>query len=63
MRSKPYSKEPNALENDPLFAVFLRALYNDAQNHPEELKDLSDIFDAEADKLLEGVDIHNDEDS
>ncbi len=60
MEPTTYSEEPDALEKDPLFVVFLNAVYNHAQNHPEELKDLSDIFDAEADKLLEGVDIHKD---
>ncbi len=54
------AEDPELMEDDPLFAKFLQAIYNDAMKHPEKLKDLSDIFDEEADKLLEGVDIHED---
>ncbi len=53
-------EELSDIENEPLFTVFMEALYINTINHPENLKDLSDIFDERADKLLEGVNLDED---
>ncbi len=50
------STEPDTIEKDPLFAVFMEALYKHAMENPDMLSDGSEIYNDEVKKLLEGVD-------
>lgn len=45
-----------SMEEDPLFADFINALLADAMKNPSQLTDLREVWDAEWDDLLEGVD-------
>src|SRR5262245_9907751 len=44
------------LESDPRFHLFVEALIKDAMEHPEQLKNLEEVWDKEWDDLLSGVD-------
>lgn len=43
------------MESDARFHQFIEALFQDAMAHPEQLKNLEEIWDKEWDELLEGV--------
>jgi hypothetical protein len=43
------------METDPRFNLFLEALFQDAMNHPNQLKNLEDVWDEEWEELLRGV--------
>ncbi|NGX61724.1 MAG: hypothetical protein K940chlam9_01213 [Chlamydiae bacterium] len=45
------------MESDPQFQQFIEALFQDAMEHPEQLKNLEEVWDEEWDELLEGVDV------
>ncbi len=45
----------DTIENDPRFALFLQAVYEDAKEHPERLVDLNEIWTSEALQLIENV--------
>lgn len=55
------TNELDTIEEDPLFAVFIQALYKDAMENPDRLKDGSEIFNDRVKKLIEGVEIDEDE--
>lgn len=55
------TSELDSIENDPLFGTFIEAIYQDAMENPNKLKDLSDIFTDRVKELIEGVDIDEDE--
>ena len=44
------------MESDPRFHLFIEALFQDALSNPSELKNLEDVWDAEWDEILNGVD-------
>lgn len=48
-------------EDDPIFALFIEALYLDSMENPHRLTDISTIFDDEINKILEGIDVPDDE--
>lgn len=43
------------MESDPIFTQFIHSLFLDAMKHPEKLKNLEEIWDAEWEDLLKGV--------
>lgn len=47
--------ELTAMESDPHFTQFIQCLFHDALKHPEKLKGLEEVWDAEWEDLLEGV--------
>jgi antitoxin component of MazEF toxin-antitoxin module len=47
--------ELDQIENDPNFALFINAIYQDALAHPEKLWEEKDVWGDRLDKLLEGV--------
>ena len=51
----------DSIENDPLFVSFIEAIYKNAMEHPDKLKDLSDVFTHRAKTLIMGIDIDEDE--
>ncbi len=51
-----YSDPLENMESDPQFHLFIEALFQHAMKHPEELKNLEEVWDEEWDALLEGVD-------
>ena len=53
--------EMDSLEDDPFFSVFLQAIYKNAMQNPDQLKDGSEIFNERVKKLIEGVDLDEDE--
>lgn len=55
------TNELDAIEEDPLFAVFIQALYKNAMENPERLRDGSELFNDRVKKLIEGVDTDEDE--
>jgi len=55
------TSELDTIENDPLFGSFIEAIYKDAMENTDKLKDLSEIFTDRVKKLVEGVDIDEDE--
>ncbi len=55
------TNELDSIENDPLFGTFIEAVYKDAMENPDQLKDLSEVFTDRVKKLVEGVDIDEDE--
>ncbi len=52
--------ELDTIEEDPVFALFIQAIYNHAMENPEVLKDGSSIWNEHVEKLLEGVEIDDD---
>ena len=55
------TSELDSIENDPLFGSFIEAIYRDAMENPDKLKDVSDVFTDRVKKLIEGVDIDENE--
>lgn len=51
--------EFDIMENDPDFALFIKAIYKDAMAHPEKLKDGKEVWEG-VEELLEGVEIGDD---
>jgi antitoxin component of MazEF toxin-antitoxin module len=51
----------DTIEADPIFELFIEALYRDAMENPEKLLRTKDIWDERALKLLEGVDTSDEE--
>jgi virulence-associated protein VagC len=49
------------IESEPEFKSFVKALVNDSLKHPGKLKDLTQVWDKEWDKLLKGVTVDDDE--
>jgi hypothetical protein len=45
----------DTIESEPAFAHFIRALAEDALNHPDKLKTAHEVWDPEWDNLLRGV--------
>jgi hypothetical protein len=45
------------LENDPIFAQFIEAIYKNALTYPEKLKETSDVWPENIKELLEGVSV------
>lgn len=52
----PFENSMDMMESDPLFESFIQAIYKNALENPDQLKDLSEVWDQEWDELLEGVD-------
>ncbi len=57
---EPISKH-DSIENDPLFWTFIEAIYRDSIENPEALKCLSDAFTDRVKKLIEGIEIDDEE--
>ncbi len=55
VRPKNTSDKLDSIENDPRFALFLEALYEDALNNPKKLKDKDEVWSSEMKKLLKDV--------
>ncbi len=55
------TNELDTIESDPLFAVFLQAIYKNAMENPHTLKDSSELFNERVQKLIECVDTDDDE--
>lgn len=55
------SNELDTIENDPIFALFVESFYRNAMENPHQLTDPSVVFDDEINKILEGVEIPDDE--
>lgn len=51
----------DSIEEDPLFALFIQALYKNAMENPEQLEDGSEIWNERVKKLIDGVDITDEE--
>ena len=56
-------KEKNLdnLESEPEFDTFIKALVEHSLKNPEELDDLSNVWNSEWNELLDGVDLEEDE--
>lgn len=51
-----YVDDLTNMESDPHFHLFIEALIQDAMKHPDQLKNLEEVWDEEWDELLSGVD-------
>jgi len=51
-----YLDDLTSMESDTRFHLFVEALFQDAMNHPDQLKNLEEVWDEEWDELLAGVD-------
>jgi hypothetical protein len=47
------------MESDAQFHLFLEALFQDAMEHPEQLKNLEEVWDEEWEELLNFSDVLN----
>lgn len=54
------ASEFDTIEQDPLFAHFIKALYVDAMQNPEKLRDAKEVWGKRADKLLKGIEVDDD---
>lgn len=45
------------MESDSKFQLFVQAIFQDALNNPDQLKDIEEVWDKEWDELLSGVTI------
>lgn len=52
--------ELDALESDPIFALFIEAIYQDALAHPERLWSSKDVYGDDILDLIKDVDISDD---
>lgn len=55
------ANEPDTIDDDPLFSVFLKAIYKDVIENPHTLQDGSALFNERVLQLIEDVDIDGDE--
>jgi hypothetical protein len=51
-----YLDDLKNMETDPRFHLFIEALLQAAMEHPDQLKNLEEVWDEEWDELLSGVD-------
>lgn len=51
-----YSDVITNMESDPQFHLFVEAIFKNAMENPDDLKDLEKVWDKEWDELLSGVD-------
>lgn len=55
-------KDPlDAIEDDPKFALFIEAIYQDALENPHKLHDPEDVWCENIEELIKGVDISEDQ--
>ncbi len=55
------NSELDTIEHEPEFALFVKALVQDALTHPESLRDVNETWGEKWDSLLEGVEIDDEE--
>ena len=52
----PFEESLDSMESDPQFENFIQGIYRNAMENPDQLKEVSDVWDSEWNDLLEGVD-------
>lgn len=57
----PKKSTLDAIEQDPLFEIFIQALYKHAMENPTSLKDGAEIWNDKVKKLIEGVSCDDEE--